>query len=38
MTGCGAAYQGNYQRLTEIKAVYDPDNILRINQNLPPRR
>jgi FAD/FMN-containing dehydrogenase len=33
-----ATYQGNYQRLAEIKAVYDPDNILRINQNLPPRR
>ena len=27
---------GNYDRLREIKAVYDPQNVLRLKQNLPP--
>ena len=31
-----ATYGGNYDRLREIKAVYDPQNVLRLNQNLPP--
>jgi len=29
-------YRGNYQRLTEIKHRYDPDNLFRINQNIAP--
>ena len=33
-----ATYQGNYQRLTEIKAVYDPENTWCSNQNIPPAR
>jgi hypothetical protein len=33
-----ATYGDNYDRLAEVKAAYDPDNILRINQNIPPLR
>jgi hypothetical protein len=32
-----ATYGNNYDRLAEVKAAYDPDNVLRINQNIPPR-
>ena len=28
------SYRGNYERLTEIKAKYDPDNLFRINRNI----
>jgi FAD/FMN-containing dehydrogenase len=31
-----ASYRGNYQRLTEIKRRYDPDNAFHVDQNIPP--
>jgi FAD/FMN-containing dehydrogenase len=30
------AYLGNYDRLSEVKARYDPENFFHINQNIPP--
>jgi FAD/FMN-containing dehydrogenase len=30
------AYGSNYQRLQQAKATYDPDNLFRINRNIPP--
>jgi len=30
------AYGSNYTRLVEIKKKYDPKNVLRLNQNVPP--
>ena len=30
------AYGRTLRRLQEVKAVYDPQNVLRLNQNLPP--
>jgi hypothetical protein len=31
-----AAYRSNYERLAEIKRKYDPNNVLRRNQNIKP--
>jgi hypothetical protein len=31
-----AAYASNYQRLAQIKRKYDPNNVLRRNQNIKP--
>jgi FAD/FMN-containing dehydrogenase len=31
-----ATYGPNYDRLTKIKAKYDPDNFFHVNQNIPP--
>jgi FAD/FMN-containing dehydrogenase len=32
-----AAYGGNFDRMAEIKRRYDPDNLFRLNQNIPVR-
>ena len=31
-----ATYGDNYERLQQIKAKYDPDNVFRVNQNIVP--
>jgi FAD/FMN-containing dehydrogenase len=30
------AYGKNYERLQRVKAAYDPDNLFRVNRNIPP--
>ncbi|MNC92283.1 putative FAD-linked oxidoreductase YvdP [compost metagenome] len=33
-----AAYGANYERLVTIKTKYDPENLFRMNLNIPPAR
>ena len=37
--GVGAAYpDATRDRLAEVKRRYDPDNLFRVNHNIPPAR
>lgn len=31
-----ATYDGNFERLQQVKAKYDPENFFHVNQNIPP--
>ena len=31
-----AAYGDNYERLAQVKAKYDPQNLFHVNQNIKP--
>ena len=32
-----AAFGANYDRLVQVKTRWDPDNVFRLNHNIPPR-
>ena len=32
-----AGFGDNFERLTQVKARWDPDNVFRLNHNIPPR-
>jgi len=38
MSRTEAAYGKNFERLQQVKAVYDPDNVFRVNRNISPAR
>jgi hypothetical protein len=31
-----ASYRDHYDRLAAVKAVYEPENLFRVNQNIAP--
>jgi FAD/FMN-containing dehydrogenase len=31
-----AAYRESFERLRKVKALYDPENLFRVNRNIPP--
>ena len=33
-----ASFGAHYERLVEVKTRWDPDNVFRLNHNVPPRR
>ena len=35
-TAVRASYGANHERLTRVKAQYDPENLFRLNQNIRP--
>jgi FAD/FMN-containing dehydrogenase len=35
-SGLRATYGDNYKRLGQLKKKYDPGNLFRVNQNIPP--
>lgn len=35
-TRTAAAYGTNFERLRQVKAAYDPENLFRVNRNIPP--